>query len=29
MESYNEKTGKETGIFVEEGYRLIDRLLQK
>ena len=29
VESYNEKTGKETGIFVEEGYRLIDRLLHR
>lgn len=29
MESYSEKTGKETGIFVKDGYRLIDRLLQR
>ena len=29
MESYSEKTGKETGIFEEEGCRLIDRLLQR
>ena len=29
METYNEKTGKETGIFVEEGHRLIDRLLHR
>ena len=26
-ESYSEKTGRETGIFLEEGYRLIDHLL--
>ena len=26
--SYCEKTGKETGVFVEEGYRLIDHLLR-
>lgn len=29
VESYSEKTGKETGIFVKDGYRLIDRLLQR
>ena len=28
-ESYNEKTGRETGIFVEKGYTLIDHLLKK
>lgn len=28
-ESYNEKTGRETGIFVEKGYTLIDHLLEK
>ena len=27
--SYSEKTGKMSGIFIEEGYRLIDRLLQR
>lgn len=27
--SYNEKTGKESGRFVEEGHRLMDRLLQR
>ncbi len=27
--SYSEKTGKMSGIYIEEGYRLIDRLLQR
>ncbi len=27
--SYSEKTGKMSGIFIKEGYRLIDRLLQR
>ena len=26
---YSEKTGQETGIFIEEGYTLIDHLLEK
>lgn len=28
-ESYSEKSGQETGMFVEKGYTLIDRLLEK
>ena len=28
-DSYSEKTGQETGIFVEKGYTLIDHLLNK
>ena len=28
-ESYSEKTGQETGIFIEKGYTLIDHLLEK
>lgn len=27
-ESYSEKTGRESGIFTEQGYRLMDRLLE-
>ena len=26
---YNEETGKNSGIFIEEGYTLIDRLFEK
>ena len=28
-ESYCEKTGRETGLYIEEGYTLIDHLLEK
>ena len=28
-DSYSEKTGRETGVFVEKGYTLIDHLLEK
>ena len=28
-DSYNEKTGQETGVFIEKGYTLIDHLLEK
>ena len=28
-DSYSEKTGQETGIFIEKGYTLIDHLLEK
>lgn len=28
-DSYSEKSGQETGVFVEKGYTLIDRLLEK
>lgn len=29
MDTYSEKTGKQTGVFVEKGYRLMDHLLEK
>ena len=29
MDTYSEKTGKLTGVFVEKGYRLMDHLLEK
>ncbi len=29
QEVYSEKTGRDTGIYLEDGYRLIDHLLQK
>lgn len=29
QEVYSEKTGRDTGIYIEEGYRLIDHLLRK
>ena len=29
METYSEKTGKQTGVFVEKGDRLMDHLLEK
>ena len=28
VNSYNEKTGESTGLFIEEGFRLMDRFLQ-
>ena len=28
-DAYNEKTAKETGLFLPEGYKLIDRLFEK
>ena len=29
MDTYSEKTGKQTGVFVEKGYRLMDHFLEK